>query len=253
MFGSVFTFDFIRNGVSKTSTITVPATGSGPLGEVTFGDLAEGLNTGSWITGGDDTSNIIRVTITDRSIGAVYPTIAGDETFGLLVFENGATGAGTTLELECSASAGDFMFEISGDCSKVDTTQNEGTDAGVANDAANPDNERERLLTHLTFSPILKKTNRVIKIVYTLTVSVSQTSDCAPNVVLPSPTPSPSSTPSSTPSASSGTTPTPTSTSTATPTPTSTSTATPTPTPTPTPSPTASGGGGGDTPSPIGE
>ena len=230
MFGSTFTFNFIRNGNTKTSQISVPATGSGPSGEVTYGDLCEGINNGTsggWVTGGEDTSNIIRASITDRTIGAVYPSIAGDETFGFLVFENLVSGAGTTLELECTAVGSDFLFSLSGDCSKVDTTENEGTDAGVANDAANPENERERLLTHLTFSPILKKENRVIKIVYTLTVSTSQTSDCAPNVVLPSPTPS------ITPSISDSATPTPTPTSSITSTPTPTPTSTPTPTPTP--------------------
>jgi len=64
---------------------------------------------------------------------------------------------------------------LTGDCTKVDTSLSTGVNAGVQNDAANPGNERERLLTHITFSPILKKANRIIEIEYTLTVSVSQT------------------------------------------------------------------------------
>lgn len=224
MFGSVFTFNYETNGTSRSSEITVPLTGSGPSGEVTYGDLCEGLNTGNWVTSGDDTSLNIEVSITDRTIGAVYPSIAGEETFGLLVFETLTTGDTSTMELNCSSNLNDFVYVLGNEsCSKADTTQNSGTNSGVANDLANPENERERLLTHLTFSPILKKENRILKIVYTLTVSVSQTGDCATNVSLVSPTPS--NTPTPTPSVSDSATPTPT--------PSISESVTPTPTPTP--------------------
>lgn len=186
MFGSVYNFNFERNGISKTSQLSVPAVGSGPSGEVTYGDLCEGINkgaSGGWVTSGDDTAPIINASITDRSVGGAYPTISGDETFGFLVISHDVSGEGNTLQLQCAATGDDFLFALTGDCGKVDTSLNDGTDAGVANDAATPENERERLLTHLTFSPVLKKENRIIKIVYTLTVSVSQTGDCTPNIV----------------------------------------------------------------------
>jgi hypothetical protein len=232
MVSNVLTFNYLVDGISKSSEISIPATGSGPTGEVTYGDLCEGLNDGSWVTSGDDTSTLIKTSITDRTVGAVYPSIAGEETFGILVFETLSTGSGTTLQLNCDTNANDFIYMVGGEsCLKADLTENSGTDVGVANDAANPENERERLLTHLTFSPILKKANRVLKIVYTLTVSVSQTGDCATNVTTVSPTPTPSV--SSSPNVS--TTPTPT------PTPTPSSSVSPTPTPsmgiTPTPTP----------------
>jgi hypothetical protein len=55
------------------------------------------------------------------------------------------------------------------------TTSVQGQDAGVQNDPVNSDTERERLLTHLIFSPVLKSANRTLQITYTLTVSVERT------------------------------------------------------------------------------
>jgi hypothetical protein len=232
MFNGVFTFNYVVGGFPKSSEITIPATGSGPSGEITFGDLCEGINDGSWVTDGHDTSTLIEVSITDRTVGAVYPSIAGKETFGFLVFETIETGSSSSLQLDCTSNSSDFVYSLGNNsCSKADTSINTGVDSGVANDPANQENERERLLTHLTFPPILKKENRVLKIVYTLTVSVSQTGDCATNISLASPTPTPSAT----------ATPTPT------PTPSISDSATPTPTPsvsesvTPTPTPSSSG------------
>jgi len=175
MFGNIYTLNYEVQGSTLTTEITVPATGSGPGGEVTYGDLCEGLNTGAWVTGGDDISSSLLVLITDQEGGSTYSTISGEETFGNLVFRSLLQGATATVQLDCSASGNDFLFALTGDCAKVDTSLNTGVNAGVQNDAANPGNERERLLTHITFSPILKKANRIIEIEYTLTVSVSQT------------------------------------------------------------------------------
>jgi len=247
MLGSQLSLSYEINGNEKQTVFIIPNIGSGPQGEVTFGDLAEGINTGSWFSNspGDDSTTLIKVTITDRTPGAVYPTIAGSETFGFLVFESLTAGAGNTLKLNCNSIGSDILFNLTGNCAKIDASINTGVDAGVANDAENPQNERERLLTHLTFSPILKKENRVLKIVYTLTVSVSQTGDCVPNIennippISPTPTPSvsDSATPTPTPSVSESATPTPTpsvsESATPTPTPSVSESATPTPTPTP--------------------
>jgi len=177
MFGNFYNFNYEVQGQARTVEITIPGSGSGSGGEVTYGDLCEGINTGAWLTGGDTTEldNDLTVLITDQEGGSTYSTISGEETFGNLVFRSVLQGSTATLQLECSNSGSDFLFALTGDCTKVDTSLSTGVNAGVQNDAANPGNERERLLTHITFSPILKKANRIIEIEYTLTVSVSQT------------------------------------------------------------------------------
>ena len=50
----------------------------------------------------------------------------------------------------------------------------DGADAGVQNNPVFPQLERERLLTHIIFSPVTKTANRTIAITYTLTVSVAR-------------------------------------------------------------------------------
>jgi len=49
-----------------------------------------------------------------------------------------------------------------------------GQDAGIQNDAVNFSAERERLLTHLIFSPVRKSANRAYTIIYTLSVAVAR-------------------------------------------------------------------------------
>ena len=50
-----------------------------------------------------------------------------------------------------------------------------GQDAGVQNDPVNPLTERERLLSHLVFAPVLKSANRTLTVTYSLTIAVART------------------------------------------------------------------------------
>jgi hypothetical protein len=50
-----------------------------------------------------------------------------------------------------------------------------GTAQGVQNNTLSPQTERERLLTHIIFSPVIKTKNRTITITYTLTIAVART------------------------------------------------------------------------------
>lgn len=50
-----------------------------------------------------------------------------------------------------------------------------GAAQGVQNAPLDPTTERERLLAHLIFSPVLKAANRALTITYTLTISVART------------------------------------------------------------------------------
>jgi hypothetical protein len=160
--------------------ISIPAAGTGPFGAITFGDFCEGFNGGAWITAGDPINDFLYSYITDRS-GGEYPSIIGKESFGFLSFESKTTGATSTVVLSCDASVGtNFWNALSGGiCGNVNVNQFNGENAGVQNDPITPTNERERLLTHLTFSPIMKAADIAIQVIYTLTVSVKPSQDSA--------------------------------------------------------------------------
>jgi hypothetical protein len=163
--GKTFNINIAIDGSSISETITFPLFGSGPSNEITYGDLCKGINEGTWLGGGVNSSlaQQIEVSITDRS-EQDYGIISGSNTFGYLTFTSKTVGDASSVSISCADNPTDF-FNIWG-CESVDTTVLGQTQAGI--------DERERLLTHLTFPPILKKSNRQLRIIYTLTVSVSQ-------------------------------------------------------------------------------
>lgn len=172
------------DGSTYSATLTVPNGGSGPIGQITMGDICEGINTGAWITDGDRINNLVDVYITDRS-GGTYPTIIGKQSYGFLLFQSKTRGAGSSVNLNCCTGSPTNFFNVltSGSCVNVNVNQEAGENAGVANDPTYPNNERERLLTHLIFKPIHKASNRSLKIVYILTVSVPKTTDSQTEVI----------------------------------------------------------------------
>lgn len=180
-----YTFVITVNGVQVTQTINIP-----DIPNLTFGDLCEGLNTGAWTTGPSNPlmDNLSSVYITERSTTNSYPTITGRESFGFLVFESGLTGISSTVTVagnQCNTEQ--FLYDLTeGNCvvnSSGTVVSIPGVDRGVQNSSADATLERERLLTHITFSPILKKANRTLKIVYNLTVSVAQVKDTVVDIV----------------------------------------------------------------------
>ena len=166
------------DGTHYLSTITTPAGGSGSGGAITYGDICEGINSGAWVTSGDDISTVSYVFITDRS-GGTYPSIIGKESYGFLTFQSLSSGAASTVALSCEVVSGTSMLKIiaSNNCNNVDVNKTTGGTAGVLNDAIDPTQERERLLTHMVFPPITKTGDKAINIVYTLTISVARTTD----------------------------------------------------------------------------
>lgn len=180
---SILTLQVTVDGVAYTSEITVPASGTGPSNSITFGDFCEGINSGLWITGGDLVNSVLYVYITDYSGGA-YPSIIGKQSYGYLTFESKTTGSTSTITLTCDDGDASNIFNVmtSGICGNTNVNQEDGENAGVQNDPSDPAIERERLLTHLIFDPLLKAADRAFEIIYTLTISVSPSQDSVVSV-----------------------------------------------------------------------
>lgn len=174
---TVYVIPIIVDGVSLETEMTTPSSGTGPSSSFTYGDICEGINSGAWLTSGSNLPDYITVYITDRS-GGSYPSITGLQSYGYLTFASITTGSTSSVSLTCNADA-DNLFNVltNSVCGNVNVNALAGVNAGVANDPVTPANERERLLTHFIFDPILKSKDRAIEIVYTLTVSVGRTSD----------------------------------------------------------------------------
>lgn len=181
---STLMLDLTVDDLTYSSTLTVPAAGTGPSNEITYGDICEGINTGSWITAGDSINDVVFVYITDRS-GGTYPSIIGRQSYGLLTFQSKSVGADSNVTIGCDVGdLNDFGNVLSSSvCANVNVSQVSGDTAGAANDTSNPENERERLLSHIIFSPIPKAEDVAITIVYTLTVSVKCTSDAIVEII----------------------------------------------------------------------
>lgn len=175
---TTYTFNATVNGTAYTATVATPPTGSGPSGELTFGDFCEGMNTGAWLVGDATLSTVLYTYITDNTSGT-YPTIINKQSFGFLIFQSRTTGSASTVLVGCNSSDSTDMMNAmtNGVCSACNVVVINGENAGVQNDPINPSNERERLLTHITFQPIPKAADIILEIIYTLTVSVARTDD----------------------------------------------------------------------------
>lgn len=175
------TYDLIYSvdGDQYTTAVRTPNGGTGMGGGFTYGDLCEGLNTGAWIISGDIFSSVAYAFITDSTNGLEYPTIANKESYGFLTFQSNSVGVASTIELECTALDPDNLITTltSNVCSNANINKTDGDNAGIMNDPINSSNERERLLSHLIFPPIAKMGDKALRIVYTLTVSISRTND----------------------------------------------------------------------------
>lgn len=181
---TTYTMEVTVDGTVYTCEITTPASGTGLSGELTYGDICEGINDGSWISSGSQINDYVFFYITDDS-GGVYTTIINKQSYGYLTVQSKITGINSSVVLTCESISTDFFNALTdGVCANCNIEPENGQNAGVQNDPINPENERERLLTHFIFSPILKAANRSITIEYILTVSVGETSDAEVNQVI---------------------------------------------------------------------
>lgn len=135
-------------------TTTVDFVGSGPLGEFLFQDIVNEIN-----------SQLVGATVGISDNVSV-------QTFGYLQFTSLTSGSSSSIVITDSASP-DFLFSNILGFIELETPEI-GLNAGIQNSPATPANERERLLSHVIFSPIVKSANRTFTITYTLTVSVAR-------------------------------------------------------------------------------
>lgn len=148
----------VDGGPNQVINITTPAVGSGPIGEITYQDLINTINSSSLIGATASITNGTSI-----------------ETFGFLRFTSLTTGLGSSVLIQDPGVPYplDFLFSNLAGFAGIEAPSN-GTNAGVPNDPVNPGNERERLLTHIIFSPIAKTAARQFNITYTLTVTVAR-------------------------------------------------------------------------------
>ncbi len=167
----------VNGGSAQVINFTTPvAGGSGPGGTILYGDLCQALNTGavSWGLSGSPAIAGAAAAITDYS--GSFASISGAQTFGFLRFTSGTSGTSSSISLADAGGLGIGLFAhlnpVAGGTIQAPIA---GLAAGVQNNPVSYLTERERLLTHIVFSPVLKSANRTLTITYTLTVSVART------------------------------------------------------------------------------
>lgn len=175
--GMLYAFNVsIDGGPSTRIQFTVPVSGgSGANGQVLYGDLCEAINTGStaWgFSGSNPMPGNAKLSITDLTDGT-FPSISGAQTYGFLKVESATAGLSSVVSLT-GVDTTALLTSLNQPVHATLLTAVAGTIAGIPNSPSNPSIERERLLTHLIFSPVLKSQNRTLSITYTLTISVAK-------------------------------------------------------------------------------
>jgi len=184
--GSPVTYQDVSFLVPLSTAVGSPVVSCSSDSSATYGDIAQAINSNdaAW---GTPTLSGGYVSITDNS-GGTYSTILNANTFGFLQIDDVANqGSGSQVRVQpigsnslgandgsSAANAYDLLEHVEGVGAADVLTPVDGTDAGIQNNPVFPQLERERLLTHIIFSPVTKTANRTIAITYTLTVSVAR-------------------------------------------------------------------------------
>lgn len=176
--GSAYSFNIaVDGGAPVTISFTVPVSGgSGPAGEVLYGDLCQAINVGDALWGFSGVNPLplgATMSITDPTASA-FPTIVGEQTFGYLKVQSSSSGAASAISL-AGAQTTAFLISLNPPIGASLLPSQSGSLAGVQNAPTAPTTERERLLSHLVFSPVLKSKNRQIQITYTISISFAAT------------------------------------------------------------------------------
>ena len=148
-------------------TVLTPAvgTGAGTPAAITYGDLITALTSAAGMSG-------VSVTFNDPGNNV--------NTFGYLKFTSKTYGSLSSIIIEDPGNVLDpydntFLFGALASNIQYRSFV-VGNAAGVETNPSDPALERERLLTHIIFSPILKSANRSLIITYTLTIIVTPSS-----------------------------------------------------------------------------
>lgn len=183
--GVTYSFNLaVDGGMVQTITFTCPPSGgSGASNEILYGDLCEALNTGDPTWAITPAAPLATLLITDVT-GGTFPTITGAQTYGFLRFDSPTSGPTSQVDLT-GANTDAFMNALNPPLGATLVAAVPGGQAGVQNDPTQPENERERLLTHIIFSPVVKAANRTLVITYTLSIAVARTPMHTPDPVMP--------------------------------------------------------------------
>lgn len=170
--GQTYAFNIVVDaGSAQTITFTVP-TPLGPPAPVTYGMLCEAMNTNdpAWtiLPGAPDATFLI----TDDSGGA-YATISGAQTSGYLLIQSKTDGDTSQINLS-GIDTSSLLSQLNPPSGAQLLSPVQGTLAGIQDAPSTPSTQRERLLTHLIFAPVLKTANRTLSITYTITISVAR-------------------------------------------------------------------------------
>lgn len=160
--GNTYDFEYDAGAGFVTVAVTPIGSGSGSPATVTYSDLVTALN-GVLPAGPSG----VTASITNNE---VVPAV---NTFGFLQFTTNATGSAATIIVR-NIGPNPLFTALGQATPETNNVPVPGNDAGVQNNATTPSVERERLLTHVIFSPVLKSANRTLAITYTLTVSVAR-------------------------------------------------------------------------------
>lgn len=156
-----YQFTIIVNGGNpQLLQITTPLVGTGVLGQttyITYGDILPLINTALKPLG-------VKATMSDAANGIN----AG----GNMILTSNAVGPTSSVVISTDELITPLFTRLIGFVEYA--TPVNGALAGVQNDSLNSDIQRERLLTHIIFEPIIKAADRTIRLVYTLSISVAR-------------------------------------------------------------------------------
>jgi hypothetical protein len=167
-----YNFQITRDGgTSQVVSVTTPLSGTGgtglgsnaPIGAILYKDLIDILNLPS--------GQLFAAGAVASITNGIPTQDGGIETFGMLKFTSLTTGSASTILLVDGVSNGLFAG-LTGYAGLQNPIA--GTNAGIRNNPSNPTQERERLLTHLCFSPVNKSKDRIFTISYTLDIVVAR-------------------------------------------------------------------------------